>query len=260
MPGHDRRRLIRRTALVASAAAVLLMIACWPTTSQVGVNHVISTQTLPLWAKTVDFLRRDMNMSATAREVIGPHGDADARATAALAWTRGRVLLQPAALPIIDDHLWHIIVRGYGERDQLADVFTALLSYAGVPAYWTLVGQPPDELPLSFVWIRDQWRVYDVAHGIAFRNRQMDLATPAELAADPQLITAAAAAAHLDAARYAAYFTGFQPPVAPDVSRADLQMPRRRLWQEARRLIGMPGRESQLRQGRQAPAAEGPQR
>jgi hypothetical protein len=148
---------------------------------------------------------------------------------------------------VIDDHIWHIMIRGYGEPDQQADVFTTLLGYAGVRAFWMLVGEPPDELPISYVWIRGRWRVYDVAGRIVFRNRQGDLATPDDLAADPQLIDAAASAAGLDASRYLAHFKGYMPAQAPEVFRADLQMPRRRVWYELRSVVGLQGREWSMR-------------
>lgn len=256
---RERRRLILRIALAGGVLAAMLTIACWPTSQLVGVNHVISERTLPLWAKAVDFIHRDANTRRLSHDVLAAHADAEARATAAFAWTRANIRPTPPSYPIVDDHIWHIIVRGYGQRDQMADVFTTLLAYGGVPAYWTLIGQPPDELPLSYVRIRDQWRVYDVANGVVFRNRHADLATAVELAADHELIRAAAAQAQLDVNRYLGYFAGFAPPPVPDVSRADLQMPARRLWHEARRLVGMPGREWEMRPRSKARRAEGPQ-
>lgn len=257
MAGGEWRRRFRRAAFAAAACAVLLTVACWPSSRFVGLNFVVTEQTLPLWAKAVDFIDRDLNLTRTSQAVLAAAGGDEARADAALAWTRANVRPQPAALPIVDDHVWHVIVRGYGQPDQMADVFTTLLAYAGVRAYWTLVGQPPDELPLSYVWIRDRWRVYDVANGIKFRNRDMDLATPAELVADRELIRAAAMQADLDLDRYLSYFSGFQPPSVPEVSRADLQMPGRRLRHEARRLLGIERRGWEMRSRPGASRAEG---
>jgi hypothetical protein len=240
----------------AAAAALLLTIGCWPTSRFVGINFVVSEQTLPLWAKAVDFVDRDLNLARTAHAVLGGAGDDDAKTAAALAWTRANIRNQPEELPVIDDHIWHIIIRGYGMGDQQADVFTTLLVYAGIPAYWMMIGDSGDELAISYVRLRGHWRVFDVGHGLVFRNRRNDLATPEELAADSGLITAAAAAGGLNADHYAARFTGYQPPRAPEMLRADMQMPRRRLWQAVRRLAGMPAREWQMR----PPAAQHVQR
>jgi hypothetical protein len=126
-------------------------------------------------------------------------------------------------------------------------VFTTMLAYEGVRAYWTLVGTKPVEKPISYVRIRNRWRVFDVAQGLAFRNTAGDLATPDEIAADLALVRAAAAPIVDDIDDYMASFAGFVAPAAPDVLRADLQMPGRRLWHETRKLFGMQGREWQMR-------------
>ena len=245
-----------RLAIVAAIVAALMTVAMWPTSRFVGVNFVVSEQQVPLWTKAVDFVHRDVNIAATARSVIANASDEDGKAAAALAWTQANVRPQPLSLPVLDDHIWHIMVRGYGQPDQQADVFTTLLAYGNVRAYWMLVGEPPDEVPISYVWIRGRWRVYDVANRIVFRNREGDLATPDDLAADHQLIHNAASFAGVDPARYVARFDGYSPPQAPDVLRADLQMPQRRLWHELRSVVGLQGREWSMREPAMSRRAE----
>lgn len=245
--GGDRVRMARTVAIGAGILATVMTIACWPTTRLVGVNYVVTPETLPLWAKVVNFIDRDVNLSRLARVVLSGAADDEARAAAALAWTRANVRPTPPGLPVIDDHVWHIVVRGYGQPDQQADVFTTVLTYSGLPAYWHLIGARPEEVPLSYVWIRDRWRVYDVARGLVFRDRGGDLATPEVIATDAGLVRAAAATAGLDADRYLAHFAGYRAPRAPDVLRADLQRPGRRLRHELRKLIGVGGREWETR-------------
>jgi hypothetical protein len=247
-PDHVGRRTIRRGVIALGVVATVMTIACWPTSRFVGVNFVVTQQRLPLWVKAMEFIDRDRNMAETSRAILGGIDGDEARAAAALAWTRANIRNVPAGFPILDDHIWHVVIRGYGQSDQQADVFTTLLAYAGVPAYWTLIGDQPEEIPISYVRIRDRWRVYDVHRGLVFRNTGGELATPEELAANHDLIrTAAAAAAVADGENYLTRFTGYRAPVAPDVMRADLQMPGRRLWYEIRRPLGMQGRAWQMR-------------
>src|SRR5688572_9967686 len=106
MAGGDRFRRLRRAALVGSVAVLLLMIACWPTSRFVGVNHIVSRQTLPLWVKAVDFIDRDLNLARTAHAVLGDTAGDDAKAAAALAWTRANIRNTPGGMPFVDDHVW----------------------------------------------------------------------------------------------------------------------------------------------------------
>jgi hypothetical protein len=254
MPTPERRRKILRVLAVLLVTASVFSVARWPTTRFVGVNFVVSQQTLPLWAKAADFIDRDVNIAQTARAVLGNVQGDEARAAAALAWTRANIRNTPEGFPIVDDHIWYTIVRGYGQPDQQADVFTTLLTYAGVRAYWSLAGKPPDEIPLSYVWIRDRWRVYDVTSGLVFRAANGDQATPQDLADNHDLIRTAATGRVDDVNAYVTRFDGYAAPQAPDVLRADLQMPRRRVWHEMKKLFGLQGREWHMRQ---PAAAEG---
>ncbi|HEX6162958.1 MAG TPA: hypothetical protein VFZ31_06325 [Vicinamibacterales bacterium] len=241
-----RNRLrLRRIVLAAGLSSLVLTIACWPTSRFVGVDYVVSEQRLPLWLKVMEFVDRDINFANAAEAVLGGIEGDEAKAEAALAWTRANIKPAPPGLPIVDDHIWNILIRGYGQSDQQADVFTTLLAYQDVPAYWMLIGAKPREIPISYVWIRDRWRVYDVTRGLAFRNAAGELATPEEIAADHDLIRAAARG--FDADGYLAHFAGYTAPIAPDVLRADLQMPGRRVWHETRKMFGRHGRTWQMR-------------
>lgn len=239
-----RRRAPLVIVLMLAAGAV---VASLPAHRKIGVNFVVTDHTLPLWIKAVDFVDRDLNLAQTARQVLAGAEEDEARAMTALEWTRAHVSARPPGLPVVDDHVWHVIVRGYGEPDQQADVFTTLLVYEGVPAYWMLVGTPPEELPLSYVRLHDDWRVFDAAHGVVFRTKSGGLATPADLVQDASLVERSARGRVEDLPRYLEYFRGYQPPVPPEVLRADLQMPGRRTLHEMKQLVGLGGRVWQIR-------------
>ena len=241
-----RRPYLRRAIVVVVVMAIGVTVACWPTTRYVGVNHVVSTQQLPLWAKATDFIDRDANLASATRTILGAVNGDEAKAAAAMAWTRANIRPIPAGFPIVDDHVWYIMVRGYGQDDQRADVFTTLLAYGGVPAYWMVIGTPPNSLTLSYALVGGLWRIYDVSNGIAFRNAGGELATPDEISANHDLVRASAAGVIADVDAYVAAFDGYASPLAPEVLRAHLHMPGRRLWHEARRLLGRQGREWQM--------------
>ena len=244
-PGWPRLRRFFLIAVLAVPIAVLT-VACWPAGRFVGVNHVVSTQPLPLWAKATDFIDRDVNLATAARSILGGVSGEQAKAAAALAWTRANIRAVPDGFPVVGDHVWHIMVRGYGRDDQRAEVFTTLLAYDGIPAYWMVVGTPPQSATLSYARIDGLWRVYDVSNGVVFKNAGGELATPDEISGNHDVVRGSVTGVIAEVDDYVAAFDGYTAPQAPEVMRADLRMPGRRLWYEARKLFGKQGREWQM--------------
>ena len=235
----------RRWVLTLMAVAGLLAVGFVPTQTKQGIDYSVSTHTLPLYAKALDFVQRYSSYARLASQIAREHGSPEARALAIFEWTRESIRDTPAGFPVIDDHVSHIIIRGYGEPDQKADVFTALTTYAGVPAFWTQSGNAPSRPVLSYVWIDRGWRVFDVENGIIFRNRQGALASAEELAQDRSLTRSYAADPVYRAKGYDSYFDDFRSPIPPDILRSELQM----LWPRAsyrvKRLVGLGRREWQ---------------
>ena len=240
-----RRSAIRRLLVLAAALVIIIAVANVRTSSLRGVNYVVTTESLPLYAKAVDFIDRDINYRRLAAAITEGRATDEQKLRAMFDWTRANIRDVPEGFPVIDDHVWYVIVRGYGADDQKADVFTTLLTYAGVPAYWIFIGPKP-ELALSLARIDGTWRVSDVQNGIIFKTPDGRMATVEELAAraDVFLLQGPETFRTL---RYADYFAGFRAPLPPDLMRADLQMLGRRTWREMKRLAGRSDREWDIR-------------
>jgi hypothetical protein len=236
---------LRRLGLCAIGLAALVAVANVPTTTYQGVNFVVSARTLPAYVKALDFADRDANYKGLARQIAGRASSDEARLRAVFDWTRANIRDTPTGFPVVDDHVWHIIIRGYGEDDQKADVFTTLLTYAGVRAYWIFIGPRP-ELVLSFVKADGAWRVLDVANGVMFRSRDGHGATADDVAADPAFAAAQGPAVYRGVP-YAARFDGFRAPIPPDLTRADMQVPGARTWFAIKRWLGSGGRQWEMR-------------
>ena len=235
---HSRNRL-RRLGLWAVGLAALVAVANVPTTTHQGVNFVVSARTLPAYVKALDFVDRDANYKGLARQIAGRGSSEEARLRAVFEWTRTNIRDTPAGFPVVDDHVWHIIIRGYGQDDQKADVFTTLLTYAGVPAYWIFIGPRP-ELTLSLVEIEGKWRAIDVPNGVIFKGPDGQLATPELISADRQLV-ARQGPPRYRGLEYTRYFDRFRAPTAPDITRAEMQMVWPRIWFNVKRLAGRGG-------------------
>jgi hypothetical protein len=227
---------------VAGVIAMTVTIASWPTGRYVGVNYVVGRELVPLWKKASEFVERDARLRRISEDVLGDVSGSRAKADKALGWTLVHIAHAPKGKPVIDDHIVSIIERGYGESDQQADVFTALLTYAGVPAYWQSLGKAPDQLPISYALIDGRWSVFDVTRGLIFRTATGDPATPEDIEQDPDLVRREALAAGMAGLvdNYWSYFRDYRAASPPNVLRAELQMPWPRLSFELRKAMGRP--------------------
>ena len=234
-----------RLGLWAIGLAALVGVANVPTTTLQGVNYVVTARSLPAYVKALDFAERDVNYRQLARHITAGATSAEARLRAVFEWTRVNIRDTPPGFPLIDDHVWHIIIRGYGQDDQKADVFTTLLGYAGVRAYWMFIGPRP-ELTLSLVYVDGRWCPVDVANGVIFRAPDGHLATATQLGEAHDLAVRQGPATY-QGLPYARYFDSFRPPVPPGITRPEMQMLWPRLWFSARRLAGGGGSAWQKR-------------
>ena len=229
------RRIAATLLLVGGISLGVSLASAMPATTRQGVDFTVSTHTIPLSVKTLDFLHRDANYRLLAREIArGRASDRD-RAMAVFDWTRAHIPHTPEGWPVGDDHILHIIIRGHGLDDQQADVFTTLATYAGVPAFWRIIRTPgtATNLVLSFARIDGRWAVFDVAHGFVFTHPSGRLAGAEELAADPALVSAASGDFPFGDGPYARYFAPLDTLEVPRPLRARMQMPWPRLVHEA---------------------------
>ena len=220
--------------IAAVAGGLAWGVAQLPASTRQGVGYRVSTQRIPLATKALGFLHRDAQYRLLARQVTqGAISERD-RVLALFEWTRRAIRKPPRGWPVIDDHILHIIIRGYGQGDQMADVFTTLATYAGVPAFWR-----PGSVALSFARIDGRWAVFDVAGGVVFTDARGQWYDVAQLLAHPELVEQVAgqvAPAGAPTQQYVDALRGFH---VPPVLRARLQMPLPRLAYEARRAFGL---------------------
>ncbi|MBI2495554.1 MAG: transglutaminase domain-containing protein [Candidatus Omnitrophica bacterium] len=235
-----RSRLAMQVLVFAGLGAGMCWALTIPAFTRQGINFQVSTHQVPLYVKAVDFLHRHYQYGLLAHEITHGLPTDHERALAVFAWTRQRIRPTPDGWPVMDDHILHIIIRGHGLEDQMADVFTTLCTYAGVPAFWYIVKLPAAKrnLILSFARVDGRWAVFDVGNGFVFTDRSGTLASKEELAADPELVRLTAGEFQYGGGPYARYFSNLASLKAPRTLRAELQMPWRRFWHEVRDALG----------------------
>ncbi len=238
------RRAIQALLLACAGIGVLWAVSMVRVTTRQGVNFQLSVRSIPLYAKAVAFLHRHVEYGLVVQEITrGLRSDAE-RAQAIYAWTRTHIRQTPKGWPVIDDHVLNIMIRGYGANDQMADVFTTLCAYAGLPAFYR---QRP--LIMSFARVDGRWAMFDVANGLVFTDASGRFLDAAELLGHPELAEPVAGSLRLNGVPYVEYLKQSVAFQEPEVRRPDLQMPLPRLVFELRRA---------LRLSPAAPLAPGP--
>lgn len=148
-----------------------------------GINYHVYTKKIPLYLKLLDFYDRHYNYRYLVQKLIDRKEDNRHRIIKLLSWTYQNINSQPEELAVVDDHVWHIIVRGYGTADQFSDVFCTLSTYAGMPAFCSYISsQPSGTITLSFVRAEGKVFVLDPYRGAYFENNEGALASIDDIA------------------------------------------------------------------------------
>ena len=231
----------RRSARGVAGAALILAgltggalwtVAAAKMTTRQGVNFQVSEKQMPLYAKAIAFLHRDIQYRLLAREITaGVRGEPE-RVRAIFMWTRTHIQPTPKEWTVVDDHVLNIIIRGHGLGDQMADVFTTLTTYAGMPGFWR-----PGPVVFSFVRVEGRWAVFDVANGVSFTDGSGQFLDAEELLRHPEHAQAIAGPGTPGGVPYRWHVERLGAFQVPEVLRAEQQMPWHRLVFEVRRAL-----------------------
>jgi len=164
------------------AALVIILFLNTDVTTRQGVDYQWKSIKIPLYLKILDFFDRHYNYKRLTEDIIkDSHSDRE-KVMLILQWTNENIRRVPNGYPIVDDHVWHIIVRGYGARDQSNDVFSTLCNYAGLDALYVRTGSDGSYIPISLVKFADGWKVFDSYNGIYFVDSDDSFASFSDIA------------------------------------------------------------------------------
>ncbi len=218
------------SAVVLALGGIAVWVLTLPLTTRQGVNYRQTTRSIPAYVKSIDFMQRHFQYRLLASNICAGLNASQDCMLAILRWTGANIRPTPDGWPVIDDHVLHIIIRGHGKDDQIADVFTTLSTYAGIPAFWMFLKDPNDGtyFVLSFARLQDGWIPLDVERQRVFRANDGRLATVGDLLGDPRLIQAGTNGGP-EAHRYLRFISKdfLDPFVVPEPLRAELHQP----WQ-----------------------------
>jgi len=194
-----------------------------------------------LGLKTLDFFRRHRALARLTESLVEERDPPLERLLSLFQWTVDRIAPQPEGKPVLDDHILAIIERGYGIKEQSADVFTTLSVYAGFPAAMVLVGPPGfQEITLSLVQVGEDYFLFDTERRNYFPGPDGRPASLRAFQKDPRLAQKAPYQPLIEGIKYSAYFEGLGEFSGFDRTlRGDLQIPWRRLLYEVERAFGL---------------------
>lgn len=162
----------------AIVLAVIMGILNIEVTTRQGVNFEWHSIKLPLYLKILDFYDRHYNYMLLVKKMTSDSKTEEQKVMKIFEWTYANIKIKPQGYPVIDDHVWHIIVRGYGSDDQLQDVFTTLCNYTNLNAFFYDIYPEGAKVskPLSFVKLGDKWTIFDAYNGVYFLNGRGQIA------------------------------------------------------------------------------------
>lgn len=212
------------------------------TTTRQGIDGIVFEHRLPLYIKLSEFLDRHYHYRSLAFQITKEATTAEDKLVALFEWTHQHIKQQiPSGWPVYDDHVFNIIIRGYGSNDQSADVFTTLATYAGMPAamYQAYSSDKRHRTIFSVVYLDGRYLLFDTYHGNYFRNQDGRIASLRDIIADPQIAAGAENKPRIHGIGYEDYFKNLVPIERFLTLRAELQMPGPRLEHMIKRKLGL---------------------
>jgi hypothetical protein len=226
-------KFLKKIAEYTIATIAFLLILNAPVTTRYGVDGVLFVKRMPLYAKAGGFLYRDWMYRDIVRDITRDEKTDVGKAIAILKWVNENVKYGvPDGLRSMDDHPLNIIIRQYGEKDQIEDIFTILCSYAGMEAAREKCYAPDGKryMILSFVKTKAGRLIIDAAKNKYFLNKKGKIGGVEDYMKGELVLSVE------DAAYYGDCLKGLK---SIDFSslRADEQMPFRRLPVEIKKVM-----------------------
>ncbi|PIQ89649.1 MAG: hypothetical protein COV72_02205 [Candidatus Omnitrophica bacterium CG11_big_fil_rev_8_21_14_0_20_42_13] len=180
-----RKRIIIFISCAGIFFSGLFLVLNIKVTTRQGIDYKVSVIEIPLYLKILNFYDRHFNYKWLVERIIKDKPAEADKIMALFSWVNEHIKTQPRELPVIDDHVWHIIVRGYGEGDQPSDVFTTFCNYAGFDAFFYRLGNKDRtrRITVSLVKIKDKWYVFEPRSGAYFIAKNGRFASIEEISA-----------------------------------------------------------------------------
>lgn len=205
-----------------------------------GINGHYAYIHMPLYVKWTQFLARHYEYERLSKDITKGCVTEEEKVLAIFKWTRENIKDIPEGMPLCDDHILNIIIRGYGTPEQFQDVFTTLCAYANIPAFWTRISDKEKraKYALSFVRLRGKWCVFDAYYGKYFINKDNEIATPDDILNDRSILNGKGMDEIIvKGVPYKEFYYNIWSVKKPPTSRPEKQMPLKRVLFEVKKAL-----------------------
>jgi len=187
---------------------ILLGFLNIPATTKQRIDSKFYKLKIPLYIKIIEFVDRDYNYKKLTSRILADCRDDQEKVLSLFEWTHKNIKTDvPGEWPVMDDHVWSIVIRGYGAYGQLSDVFTTLCVYAGFETRLVeFEHNSGKKLIVSAVKIKGKWTLFDPYYRVYFKTSSGRIATVKDLLANPSLIGNETNLISYQGVRYAEYF------------------------------------------------------
>ena len=244
----NKKKILLYIAFITGLCVILNL----PASITVGVDGVYSQVEMPLYVKWTQFLARHYEYGRISREITAGCKAKKEKVLKILGWTHNNIKQDiPEGMPVKDDHILNIIIRGYGTPGQSQDVFTTLCAYSGMRAFWDKFYNRTGKVsyPLSFVKFDGKWHVFDSFRGIYCIKKDGSIATVEDILNKvPVTSNAGPDAGSYRGVPYMEFYDGIKPINDSKTLRPEKQMPLKRAYFEFKKLLGIKNNENACNQ------------
>ena len=233
-----RSNIIKGLCFAAIISIVLLSFK--ETSITQAINGRSRIVRMPVYVKAIEFVARHYEYERLTKEITAGSASEKEKALAIFRWTHDKIRHVPEGMPIVDDHVLNIIIRGYGSCDQSQDVFTTLAAYAGMDAFWAKVYDPSGKIwyPVSFVKISGRWSPFDTYFGKYFLNSDKEIASVEDISRDKSIVGGPEVdSMTFRGVPYKEFFCNLKPVTVSKTLRPEKQMPLKRLIFEIKKRL-----------------------
>ncbi len=229
-----KSRIFIAIIIIACLGGILLLNS--QVTTQKCINYKCQEIKVPLYLKLLNFFDRHFNYKLLTEEITTGSESEEQKAMDIFNWVTANMRPAPEGFPIIDDHIWNIIIRGYGTNDQYCDVFSALCNYSGLDSLflWIDGSDTRSRISLSLTKISGEWSVFDPYNGVYFMNSQGVLANLKDLRSGNWSAKGSLNRSHPD---YAIYLPNLPQINEGRLHRSNIQSPLKRMIYQIRKKI-----------------------